>query len=106
MLWDNVERRSTPCQAHSESIVKLEEDIRGNGKPGLLIDVELIKFALYGDDKKREHGVIQKQQKILNFVNKVESVFWPFVILSVMACLNILGVPIGHEIQAVLRIFI
>lgn len=74
-----------------------EDVIFGNGKPGLVRDVQAVKLALYGDDQNHIRGMISKQEEIRDFVYSVKPYLKPKLLicmygLCVAACLKVLGV--------------
>lgn len=99
MNYNGEERRLTPCKKHEDIIQKLEEEIRGNGKPGLSSRMIRVELAIYGDPVNHQRGMLDKQDEILKFVHAVRPYLNPklllgIMVLSVAACLKVLGLDL------------
>jgi len=103
MKYEGEERRSTPCKEHQKLLEQFDNDINGNGKPGLKADVEKVLLALYGHKENGIRGMIDKQQDIITFIQPLK----PFLntkllatvfTLSILTCLKVLGTDLIVDI--------
>jgi len=86
-----------------EKVERLEHEVLGNGKPGLLSRMIRVEQAIYGDEQNHQKGMLAKQDEILKFVYAVRPFLNPKILiamfsLSIFACLKVLGADLIGEV--------
>lgn len=92
---DYRDERNHYC-AQEDRIEKFDKQINGNGEPGLIQDVAMVRRALYGDPKNQVAGVVANQLEIMGFINSLKPFLNPKLLitlftLSFFACIKVLG---------------